>query len=62
MLAKASLDSINQAVQAERWRIGRTGGHFHTLDRPWAKEIPIVAITANVFKEDVDKCPDAGLA
>jgi signal transduction histidine kinase/DNA-binding response OmpR family regulator len=35
--------------------------HIRGLDHPWAGDVPIVAMTANAFREDVERCIEAGM-
>jgi CheY-like chemotaxis protein len=34
---------------------------IRAMDHPWAKEITIAAMTANVFREDIERCIAAGM-
>ena len=57
-----SFDAILMDVDDARAMDGLEAAKaIRALDRPDAKTIPIIAMTANVFKEDREKCLAAGM-
>jgi CheY-like chemotaxis protein len=59
--APGRYDMIFMDVQMPEMDGYEATNRIRALDIPEAKEIPIVAMTANVFREDVEKCLDAGM-
>jgi signal transduction histidine kinase/DNA-binding response OmpR family regulator len=59
--APGKYDMIFMDVQMPEMDGYEATGHIRALDGPKANEIPIIAMTANVFREDVEKCLAAGM-
>jgi PAS domain S-box-containing protein len=57
----ARYDMIFMDVQMPEMDGYEATRHIRALETPRAREIPIVAMTANVFREDVEKCLAAGM-
>jgi signal transduction histidine kinase len=56
-----SFDLIFMDVQMPRMDGLDATRQIRALESPWAKQVPIIAMTANVFKEDIERCLDAGM-
>ena len=59
--ASDSYDMIFMDVQMPEMDGYEATKHIRALDVPKAKTIPIIAMTANVFREDIEKCLSAGM-
>jgi len=56
-----SFDLIFMDVHMPKMDGYETTQKIRSLDHPYAKTIPIVAMTANVFREDIEQCLKAGM-
>jgi signal transduction histidine kinase/DNA-binding response OmpR family regulator len=54
-------DMIFMDVQMPEMDGYEATGSIRAMDGPWAKKVPIVAMTANVFREDIEKCIASGM-
>jgi PAS domain S-box-containing protein len=54
-------DLILMDIQMPEMDGYETTRHIRAMDIPKAGAIPIIAMTANVFREDIEKCLDAGM-
>ena len=59
--APESYDMIFMDIQMPEMNGYEAVRRIRAMNIPWAAEIPIVAMTANVFREDIEKCHAAGM-
>ncbi|MCL1863657.1 MAG: ATP-binding protein [Defluviitaleaceae bacterium] len=59
--AKESYDTILMDIQMPHMDGHTATRRIRELPFDWAKQIPIIAITANAFQEDIDQCKESGM-
>jgi len=59
--APETYDMIFMDIQMPEMNGYEAVRRIRAMDIPWAAEIPIVAMTANVFREDIEHCYAAGM-
>jgi CheY-like chemotaxis protein len=57
----ASYDMIFMDVQMPEMDGYEATRQIRAMDGPYGRQVPIVAMTANVFKEDVERCIESGM-